>query len=169
MEEKSLKISQGLIISTILVGVLWIVFGWYAAWYQDCIQSTLLAHIMFLVIFMSGIVLSAVFYLKKWKYETEQAKHQTEFENKKTLEELRKDKYTVEATAKMTDEKEQAKIEKMLDALLEKKETTYRENLKTLKKNIDLYNEVKKILEGNPVITKEQVVQSPKQTNSKKS
>jgi hypothetical protein len=87
MEQKTAL--KKLTASTKIVGIVWIAFALSAFFFKEEIGKTifiLLPHIMFFVMFLSGILLSGIFYLKKLKYDNEKTKLADGFSNKKDWE-----------------------------------------------------------------------------------
>jgi uncharacterized membrane protein len=96
-------------------------------------------------VFLALLIVYAVIFYKIYKTQSAVQEKADEYERRKKLEELQSENYK----KRHDDNAElEQKIENVFKSLMEKQETNYKENLKTLEANLKLYNDVKQIVEG---------------------
>ena len=108
----------------------------------------LFLHLMFFVPFLiSSIVSLKIFVLQVAREEKE-----AEFERKIKWEESQKANYKEQQQERVESNNLEKQIKIILASLLEEQQRTYNQNLETLKSNVKLYNEAKKIIESHEEI-----------------
>ena len=141
MKEKSTCIIR----VSIVIVILWILFGGVSSFFKESLNwiSLLSAHIVFLTVF---IVLS-VSAFKRYKRESEMLEKAEDFKRKIEWEALLYKHNEQNRQNRIELNNIDNKVAAIVESILDKKKRVYDENLDALKKNVELYNKVKEILE----------------------
>ncbi len=142
--------------TSIIIGSVWyvcgVIFYFGKGHIKFGIGPLLLVHIAFFVFFICSILFSYMAFALKAKIVAEENAKQKEFDNKKVLEGLQREKYE-EAKRKEVEENDfNKKVKDACKTILKEWQDSYQENLKSLGANVKLYNEVKKIIEEKPEV-----------------
>jgi hypothetical protein len=132
-------------LSLMVIGVVW--FGWgIGACFCTGISPLLiiLSHISFCIYF----IFTAFFSYKTLLFLIKIDEKEKEFNRKEKLEKSQRENYDKSKMKIVEDFNLEERIKTVCEGILSKQESTYRDNLKTLKSNMELFNEVKKIIDG---------------------
>ena len=158
-----------------IIGSAWCLFGICICIFKDCgkvdyIPFIIFANIAFCVFFIFSIFFLYNAFALKTKITAEENMKEKDFGNKKELEELQKKKYEEKKTKEDNESDLNNKMEDACRVILEKWESSFQENLKSLEANRKLYNKVNKVVEKKPKVkeTKENL-SSPNTSKTKKS
>lgn len=137
-------------IATLCIAITWIVFIFLFKEITGCKQQLpynffafVFSHFAFASMFIGGLFITYKSYLA---HQANMEK-ENEYRRKKEGEQIQKINFETE---ERKNKKLNEKIIKVCQDYIDQHKNTYQDNLKKLKENVELYNSVKKIIEGTP-------------------
>lgn len=152
-------------ISAIVIGFVWFISGMVTCCCVKMCTDTIVLIYVLQFIFLILLLLSLYLGYKVYRVQLEFDLKEKEYERKKELERLQKEKYAIAQSKKEEENDFNKRVEDACTAVLRKWENAYKENLKSLKSNMELYNEAKNIIEGKADV-KEEEKKTPSEGNN---
>jgi hypothetical protein len=150
-------------LSLMIIFIVWCVFFFLQFFCKGCKTEILVLYIIPHVFFLALFVISAVISYKSFKIQSEMQEKENEFQRKKDWEKLQSENYAKIHAQQCEIVNLEDKVKEIVTFLMREQEQHYKNNLKTLAANMQLFNDVKKIIETS---TGEETTETSKPSES---
>jgi hypothetical protein len=144
---KKCSIPNVWMLGLVIIFIVWCAFLSLQCFCKDFKTEILVLDIIPHVFFLALFVISAVISYKSFKIQSEMQEKENEFRRKKEWETSQSDNYAKIHAQQSGIVDLEAKVKEIVESIMKRQEQQYKDNLKTLAANMQLFNDVKKIVE----------------------